>query len=435
MRYLLETLVILMLTLSQGTVPLFAGEGDVPLPGEPARDSFFTFKIPGKFKNLAALRDGDSVDRLLLAGEEYDLLTTDLKRLRLSPELGVGKHVLFHVDGDTEFVTGNYAGTPLFNSYWGISEYNDFAHTVWVPKDEDFYIWRNKVHRAWTKVEAGDLQVTIGRQLVRFGSGRLWNPLDIFNPISPTFLEGADEQEGVDAVKASYFFGEMSEITAVAQPVRDNDKIDEVEAKESNGALRVKSAVGDVEAAVLGGYMGGTAIGGADCSIIFLDGLLRGALLYSKPDDEKYYLQGNAGYEYTTPFGLYILAEYFYNGNGMNGNDKLLRAYSTAAFTGIENDSVSDRLANQFITMNSHYGGIVLGYDITPLLHGEVFSIYDFQGRGLFVGPVLKYNVYENIDVSAGMMAARIFEGSRKESDFTEFDKDYLYYMSVEMYF
>ena len=55
---------------------------------------------------------------------------------------------------------------------------------------------------------------TIGRQQIRFGSGKLWNPLDILNPISPTFIEGGDDQKGTDAVKLDFFPDDKTEISS-----------------------------------------------------------------------------------------------------------------------------------------------------------------------------------------------------------------------------
>jgi hypothetical protein len=42
-------------------------------------------------------------------------------------------------------------------------------------------------------------------------------------------------------------------------------------------------------------------------------------------------------------------------------------------------------ISNRMITYNSHYASVAAGYDFHPLLRGEIFSIYDFQGEGYFL--------------------------------------------------
>jgi hypothetical protein len=86
------------------------------------------------------------------------------------------------------------------------------------------------------------------------------------------------------------------------------------------------------------------------------------------------------------------------------------------------------QLANQFLTVNQHYIGTALGYDFHPLVRGELFLIGDIQGQGIFWGPTIKVNAYENLDFTVGMMGAFVF--NKKTSDFSEFRKNYLFYVS-----
>jgi hypothetical protein len=92
-------------------------------------------------------------------------------------------------------------------------------------------------------------------------------------------------------------------------------------------------------------------------------------------------------------------------------------------------------LSNQFLTYNQHYAGLALAYDITALLRGEIFTMYDFQGEGIFTAPSLRYNVLQNVDISISGMIAHVFKYGNKSSDFDYLDKYGFWFASLIWYF
>jgi hypothetical protein len=364
------------------------------------------------------------------------LLVADLKRLRLSPELNLSEFLLIHVDYDNEIITGSYLKSREFDEFWRPSRYNDLFRPEWESRSGSDLYYSTGIHRAYAKITAGSLTATLGRQLVRFGSGRLWNPLDILNPVSPTSFEGAEDQKGIDALRLEYYVTKTMELSLVLDQKRKHDsgRPSELSADNSNIVARLKTTIGETEIAVLGGRVSRRRVGGVDVSAVMLDGMLRGAALYSDPEEGKPFLLGSAGYEYNFAMGLYALVEYFYNRNGLNFNARLRSAYAQSLMTGVNEENFNE-LSNQFLTYNRHYAGLVLGYDINALLRAEFFSVYDFQGRGLLLNPSLKYNAFQNIDVTAGTMIAHVFKGSARTSDFRPFSRGGLVYASLAWYF
>lgn len=396
------------------------------------------FTITGHFKNLFTYTQTDQYSEYLFTAEQNKKkqLIADLKRIRLSPEINISNWLHIRIDYDNEIITGSYLRSPEFDGYWRPSEYNDLFDLSCEPHyDEDMY-YRTKIHRAFIKLIVGDLTVTMGRQQVRFGSGRLWNPLDILNPISPTFVEGAEEQKGTDALRLEYYLTDRTEIAIVVDQkrIKNEDDPQKLNSDNSNIISRLKTTVVETDIALLGGRVSRRNIGGTDISSILLDGILRGALLYSKPEEGRSFLQGSAGYEYNFSFGLYFLIEYFYNQNGLNFNEELREAYLNSLVFGMNEDNYY-KLSNQFLTFNQHYCGLALGYDITSLLRAEIFTIYDFQGRGIFSNPSLKYNALENLDLSIGYMQSHIFNNASYDSDFEYVKKYGFFYASLTWYF
>ncbi len=429
-EYLTHILLMILLSAS----PLFSQETETTgTEGEIFKEKEI-FKLSGSYKNLYLRTETDHYygDNFFSSGKK--VLKADLNRLRLSPELNFNDIVIIHVDYDNELIWSNYNKSYEFENYWFVEEYNQFADLTWEPRYTDTYYYRTKIHRAYAKITLADFRLTLGRQQIRYGSGKLWNPLDILNPLSPTFVEGPEEQKGTDALKLDYYPGDFIELSLVFDPKRYDDRIDDVKFKNSNSIARIKATFSETDIALLGGYVSRRETGGMDISTTLLDGILRGSLLASRPEESSTFLVGNGGYEYTFGFGLDLLFEYFYNEKGLNRDPDLLSEYQQSLIFGINRDNYFI-LSNRNMTFNRHYLGLSLGYDFHPLARGEIFSIYDIDGRGLFGSFSLKVNLLQNLDLSLGVMAAAIFEGSDYTSDFEEFEEHPLYTGSLVFYF
>lgn len=389
--------------------------------------------LKGSLKDLATYYRARNYSE---SGTHRDLIA-NLSRLRLSPELNLSDRLLVHVDCDNELIAGSYLKSREFDSFWRYSQYNDLAHLSWEPWYGKRLYYRVRIHRAYAKLVLGDFTLTAGRQQIRFGSARLWNPLDILNPISPTSIEGPEEQKGTDAIRLEYYPSDKTEIALIIDHKRVNDDWNRRGAlsyRNTNVLGRLKTTVVETEIAAMGGRISRRLVGGVDVSTNFLDGMLRGSALYNVPDSGKEFLIGGAGYEYTFASGLYFLVEYFYNQNGMNYHHSLKKTFEESILNGIREHNFH-LLANQFLTYNQHYAGIVLGYDITPLLRLDFFTVCDFQGFGMMLIPALKYNPLQNVDLSLGIFYGLVLEGAPHSSDFEEFDRNPFVYASLQWYF
>ncbi len=428
--YLLTYTLLLLLSAS----PLLSEDSENPCTGDEIFTEKKLFKISGLYKNLFTYTESKNYygDNFFTADKK--VLKADLNRLRLSPELNYNETVLIHIDFDNEYIRSNYTGSYEFENYWLVEEYNQLADLTWEPRYDNRHYYRVKIHRAYAKITLWDFRLTAGRQQIRFGSGRLWNPLDILNPLSPTFVEGAEEQKGTDALKLDYYFGDFTELSLVFDPKRYNNRIEDVTFRNSNSIARIKATLSETDIALLGGLVSRRDTGGLDISTTLFDGILRGSILASRPEEKSWYLIGNGGFEYTFGFGLDFLLEYFYNEKGLNRDQELLSEYLESLIFGINRDNYF-LLSNRIITSNRHYLGLSLGYDFHPLVRGEIFSIYDLDGRGLFGSFSMIFNLLQNLDLSLGFMSAVVFEGSAYSSDFEEFEDSPLFTGSLSFYF
>ena len=391
------------------------------------------FKFSGYFKDLFMYTSTDnySGSPVEMPGSFKNLIS-NMQRIRLSPELQISNGLIIHADWDNEVVMSSYNRSMEFNNTWKPSQYNNLFQPSWIPYDDNSILYRTKLHRAYLKLNLPIFTFSIGRQQIRFGSGKLWNPLDILNPVSPTYVEGAEDQQGTDAVKMDVFFNEKTELTLVYDQKRMSDNINDIQYINGNSVARFKTTFSETDVAVMGGWVARKGIAGIDVSSVFFKGILRGALLFSYPEDKNWYFQLNAGYEYNFQFGLSITGEYFYNGNGMNANSSLKSAFTQSMFTGI-NQGNYYKFANQILTYNQHFLGLAVGYEFLPLLRGDFFTIYDIQGNGLFMTLALKYNVMENLDAVIGGMFGFVFAGN--SSDFQNLNNHPMLYATLQLYF
>ncbi len=386
------------------------------------------FKLTGRYQNLLVAAGTEDT-----AGQDTDTLVFDLNRLRLTPEFRFSDNFILHADVDNELFVGNDLDGPAFQDYLNPWSYND----LWNPSTDNEIggdlVYRLKLHRAYAKLVTGKWTLTLGRQQVRFGSGRIWNPLDILNPISPTFVEGAEDQKGIDAFRAEYYPGPATEITAVYAPRREDDVLDTSALVHADAIVRFKTAWKDTDLAVLGGTVARRAVIGADAAGILKGGLLRAAVMHSKPEDGDGFWLAGAGYEYAFQNGLYTLVEYFYNGNALNDDPELAQAWAETRIQGM-NEERYRLLSNHFLTLNAHYLGLAMGYDITPLVRADLFLIYDVEGNGIFISPTATWNMFQNTDLSVSVMTGCVSDGS-DESDFEAFAEHPLVSVSLIRYF
>ncbi len=413
--------------------PIDIGKTETAQSKDFIEESGVKFKFSGYFKDLFMYTstDGYSGSPVEMPGNFKNLIS-NMQRIRLSPELQLASFLIIHADWDNEMVMTSYNKSIEFNNMWMPSQYNSLFHPSWNVYEDNSVLYRTKLHRAYMKMNLPMFTFSIGRQQIRFGSGKLWNPLDILNPVSPTYVEGAEEQQGTDAVKMDVFFNEKTELTLVYDQKRMFDNINDIQYINGNSVARFKTTFSETDVAVMGGWVARKGIAGLDVSSVFFKGILRGALLFSYPEDKSWYFQLNAGYEYNFQFGLSITGEYFYNGNGMNANTSMKTAFTQSMFTGI-NQGNYYKFANQSLTYNQHYLGLAVGYEFLPLLRGDFFTIYDIQGNGLFMTLSLKYNVMENLDAVIGGMFGFVFIGS--SSDFQNLNNHPMLYATLQLYF
>lgn len=215
---------------------------------------------------------------------------------------------------------------------------------------------KSKIYRAYLKYADSKNLLIIGKQRVPFGVGKIWNPIDVFNPIVSTSIE-SDERKGTDAIRYEYAINSLSNI--------------DITLSEEKFATRAKGYLEFADMALVfvkdedkKRDIYGYEIQGE----LFESGVeLRSEGGYFSPQYEKEYFEGIFGAEYGLENSLTLLGEYKYNSD-----------------------------------TNVNYLASSLSYTFTPLLSGSFLAIQNLEDKSIFYSPRFEYSLSDESILSIG---------------------------------
>ena len=250
----------------------------------------------------------------------------------------------------------------------------------WNPINEKHFQLTHFIDRLylWQGFKSGS--VVIGRQRISWGTGRVWNPMDLFNPINPASYYKI-EKDGADAVSAKYAFGNFTDLNVVFNP---QEKI-----KNSNYAFRFRTNYAEYDMAVMGGYFDRRIVGGLDFAGNLFNAGVRGEGIISvnKDSTEDNFVKFILGIDNQFTPELYALAEYHYNGEGKTdrGNYDF------------------DRLAKGEIqNLSRNYICVSAMYQLNALTSITLTDISNFNDGSGFVNAVISFAAKEFLTLSLG---------------------------------
>ncbi len=343
-----------------------------------------------------------------------DVILTNLARLRLTTRGTLGAAGAFEFGDlswfavyDHEVLAGGLVESPDFAALAAIPEPTrlDLEGAI---AEGGSHRWRHRLYRAIASFDWGGGVVRLGRQRVAWGSGRIWNPTDRFNPVAPLALEPA-EKIGVDAGAVSFRVPPFAALELVAGPGRGERNVTR------KVALRWRDTIAETDYALLAGRIGDEDLIGVDLTTNLYGGGARLEMAQSWPDTGRDFQQISGGYDFTLtngafPNGLYLLFEYFYNG---------------AADGSAPSAIPSDRLE----TRRRHFAGFAAGIDATPLWRIDGLVLADFEKHSYALAPSLTWSAAEEIEA---VFALQFFAGD-PASEYG--DGEHILFSRIEVFF
>lgn len=216
-----------------------------------------------------------------------------------------------------------------------------------------------EIDRAVYKQRYKKITFAFGRQPIDFGSGRFWQPLNVFGSFSPTDLD-TDFKPGIDAARLDWFTSDFSSLTAVyAFSPNDNTNIK----KTTNAAIHYRSQVGEQsEYALLAATVIDKNIIGASFESAWagMGWRIEGAH-YNDSQTNENSLFWIAGADYQFADGTLVTAEWYENSRGANNITALLNT-----------NSLTDTLIKYGLQqqLSQRVFGLSINKEFTPLLNG-----------------------------------------------------------------
>jgi len=261
----------------------------------------------------------------------------------------------------------------------------------WLEED-DFY-GSSEIDRLYLNWRQQKWEVILGRQRIAWGTCLVWNPTDLFNPFDILDFD-YEERPGTDALQIQYFIGPVSQFNISATPGRTRQDV--------IYAGRYVANRWDYDFAVIAGWQRNSLRLGTNWAGQLFDGGFRGEILYTDPNMKYRTFNPEAisifdlyvDREVTRPFwtialsgdytfsnSFYIHTEYLYNGLGTTGKAGSRRF--DVIFTG-ELTPARQSIFQEF------------AYQLTPLLRGDFFIIFNPNDKSWIAAPSLQYSVATN---------------------------------------
>jgi hypothetical protein len=225
----------------------------------------------------------------------------------------------------------------------------------------------HRLDRLWVGVRLGSWRLKAGRQAASFGNGLVFQPMDLFNPFSPTEID-RDYKRGVDMLQLSRPFGDGSEVGLVAVGRRDEEGPDP-----ASLALRHRGFAGSLATEVLAGVHLDDPLLAAGLSGPVGTAVWRLDLVTQRVDDD-WTVSGIANLDWSLVFlhrNLYLFAEFYRNGFGLDSPSLAELAQRTELRRRLER--------GELFTLGRHHLAVGGTLEWHPLVNQRLLLIRELQ--------------------------------------------------------
>lgn len=234
-------------------------------------------------------------------------------------------------------------------------------------------------------------ELTLGRQVLSWGTGRLWNPTDVLSPFPPTALD-REVRRGFDAVRLAIALGDTTQLDILYLP--------QLKAAEQGGAARFQTNLGGWDVSFsCGKYVSDTVVG-ADlvgdvgplgvhaegAYTVGLLGLSDGAAL----SVGEHSFRGVVGADFRPAEKWVLMAEYHFNGAGAVSPAGYAATLSSARVSG-----------GEVFGAGRHYLGLVASWRQSELLSVALTSLINLADASALLLPALEYWFEQTVLVRA----------------------------------
>lgn len=236
-----------------------------------------------------------------------------------------------------------------------------------------------------------------GRQVVSWGNGLFFNPMDFFNPFDPTALD-KEYKTGDDLLYGQYLFDSGADLQGVWVFRRDPAD-NNVNRDVSSTAFKYHTWLSDTELDLLLAQHFDDDIAGIGAIKSIGGAVWRGDLMFTHTDNDTYTsLVTNLSYSWVWGDANWSGAlEYFYNGMGFSKKDYTVAELATKP------DLLQRLLRGELYTTAKHYVAGSVTVELTPLLLATPAMFVNVDDRSAYLQLGGQYNVAQNWQLTAAL--------------------------------
>ena len=286
-----------------------------------------------------------------------------------------------------------------------------FRLTAIVDERDDYTLY-HRLDRFAVTMQPKWGTICLGRQALTWGNGLLFNPMDLFNPFSPTDIE-RDYKVGDDMASLQVHAGSNAELQFLLVP-RRNPATDRVEVEESSFAGKGHFALDSNEFDLLIARHYEENVVGVGSSGYFRDAVWRMDIIWSslnRSPDRDGYFSAVANMDYSWVWwskNMYGFVEFYFNGLG---TDQYSGAY--------QDQEIARRLerGELFFLGRSYLSGQV-NLEVHPLFTVYLTVINNLEDPSGIIQPWAVWNMTQNTMLTLG---ANLYYGGH-ETEFGGYD-------------
>ena len=374
------------------------------------------FGLDGSFRSIGTVTDYARLPSFFTGARNGEEFSGNILRLtaggRPNNRLIYEFHLVQEFDYTTDDRDFQIFPLPEANRYQALDltwRQHDERHTAAMLYPDRFNI----------KFTLPAFDLTLGRQAITFGKAYFWNPLDVFLPFGPEQLD-RDYKAGVDAVRLDIPLGNFSGLNLIGVSGRripgpsitnNHEKTFDVEWYGSSLMARGFTTIGNFDLALqLGKIYGGYQIGAATAGEYKLMEIRLEAAYFNAVDsdplplpytgylfEDHFTFVAGLGRTFANTFAFEL--EYLYNGaaDPESLEASLLRVGYGAS-----------------LQLSRHLLGLMLKYDIIPIVTAQLVGIYSLSDDSYLVQPALDISVSDEVEL---ILSATLGFGNRPEQD------------------
>jgi hypothetical protein len=343
------------------------------------------YKIGGYLYNLPIYSGISDVQKALDSTITQDQVFYDFSRIRIRPELFLGENTRMRMDYELDFNVANVKN--FIPEMQGITK-RQAVDMHWILAKGDYYAASHFVDLLYIKHDFDFGEITAGRQLISWGVGRVWQPTDMFLPINPSNFSKF-EKDGADALTFKYFLGDFSDIEVIYN-FREMWK-------DGNYGARLRTNYEEYDLSLMSGMFDNRIVVGGDFAGNLMKAGFRGEGVVSM---NRYHMDSNYvrfvfGLDYQFTADFYGLIEYQYNGAGAKNKEDYL-----------DLDLIGKLIRGEIQNISRNYIAVQGTYQLHPLWNLMLMNISNLNDQSGYANVLVKYNIYENMNLSLGGMYA-----------------------------